>query len=61
MANEKETVEVTQLPPRIHVSEFLASTDANSMEKAGFTAYMDGITLMRRDDWEAKLKEYRER
>jgi hypothetical protein len=54
----KEEVKPIELPPRIHINEFLgAHADLNVLQQAGFKAVV-GKEWMRLEEWLEQLSKY---
>jgi hypothetical protein len=61
MAEKKQEKVVEPLPERIHINEFRGSHPELSVEEiAGLTVFA-GKTLMRREQWEEALNNYKNR
>lgn len=57
----KEIPMTESIPPRININEALMTSNLSDMQKAGFKAYMGVVQYMRRNAWEQKIKEYRDK
>ncbi len=58
-ALEKPATPVKELPPRIHINQFLISyPNMSVVEKAGFRVFAGNKVWCREEEWKAKMDEY---